>query len=176
MSRGNKVNPDVEQKASIAAVRQPSVGEGILTDEARSMFDAIHSGDYTKRPKNIFFNFADPAQRARQREMMLNAGGQGVYALGAPDPNLLALNRQNLNDEFARDAAGQYEQDWANAGLRATGALGDIAGLENQREGSALGDSTSMWNTRDQRPRWWETMIAGAQRGASAAAGGAGGG
>lgn len=96
MSRGNKVKPDVEQSKSLAAVRAPSVGEQFLTNEATEMLNTIKAGDYTKRPKNIFFNFADPAQRESQREMMFNAGGQGVFALGAPDPNLLALNRQNL--------------------------------------------------------------------------------
>lgn len=167
MSRGNKVKPDVEQKASLAAVRTPSAGEQFLTNEATSMLDTIKAGDYTKRPKNIFFNFADPAQRAAQREMMFNAGNQGVFALGAPDPNLLAVNRQNLTDEHARDSAAQYEQDWADAGIRATGMLGNVASLENQREGSALGATTSMWNTRDARPRWYETLIGGASTAAS---------
>lgn len=169
MSRGNKIKPDVEQSKSLAAVRTPSVGEQFLTSEATDMLNTIKAGDYTKRPKNIFFNFADPAQRESQRERMFNAGGQGVFALGAPDPNLLALNRQNLTDEHARDSAAQYEQDWADAGIRATGMLGDVASLENQREGSALGATTSMWNQRDQRPRWYETLIGGARSAAAAA-------
>lgn len=172
MSKKNKVQPDVEQKASLAAVRTPSVGEQYLTNEATSLMDTIKAGDYTKRPKNVFFNFADPAQRAQQREMMFNAGKQGSFALGAPDPNLLALNRQNLDDEWARDTAGQYEQDWRDAGVRAAGMLGDVAGLENQREGAALGATTSMWNTRDARPRWWEVLVGGAQKAAGAVAGG----
>lgn len=174
MSRGNNVNPNTEQRASLAAVRQPSAGERYLTNEATSLLDTIKAGDYTTRPKNVFFNFADPAQRKAQRDMMFNAGGQGVFALGAPDPNLLALNKQNMDDEFARDSSAQYEQDWRDAGIRAAGMLGDVAGLENQREGSALGATTSMWNTRDARPRWYETLIQGAQ-GAAAAFAGAGG-
>lgn len=175
MSRGNNVNPNTEQRTSLAAVRQPSAGERYLTDEATSLLNTIRAGDYTQRPKSIFFNFADPAQRKAQRDMMFNAGGQGVFALGSPDPNLLALNKQNLDDEFARDSAGQYEQDWRDAAVRATGMLGDVAGLENQREGSALGATTSMWNTRDARPRWWETIIGGARAAASAATTGSGG-
>lgn len=176
MSRGNKkVDPNKEQRISLAAVRSPSVGEQYLANEATSLLDTIKAGDYTKRPKNVFFNFADPAQRAAQRDMMFNASGQGVFALGAPDPNLLALNKQNLHDEWARDSSAQYEQDWSNAGLRATGMLGDIAGLENQREGAALGSTTSMWNTRDSRPRWYEMLMAGGQRAAAAMAGGGGG-
>jgi hypothetical protein len=174
LGKGNKVDTNKEQSASLAAVRSPSAGEQYLTNEATSLLDTIKAGDYTKRPKNVFFNFADPAQRAAQREMMFNAGGQGTFALGAPDPNLLALNKQNLDDEYARDTAGQYEQDWSNAGLRAAGMLGDVASLENQREGSALGATTSMWNTRDSRPRWYETLFSGA-RSAAAAGAGAGG-
>lgn len=171
MSKGQKPNPDKEQSASLAAVRQPSAGEAALTSEATGLMDWIHKGDYTTRPKNLFFNYADPAARARKRELMMNSAPQGTAALGmgATNPNLLAMNRQNLNDEWARDEAGQYEQDVSQAGLRATGILGDVAGLENQREGAALGSTTSMWNTRDARPRWWETLLNGARQGASAA-------
>lgn len=170
MSRKNKVtvDPQVEQRKSLDAVRTPSVGEQYLTNEATSLLDTIKAGDYTKRPKNVFFNYADPAARARQRELMMNAGPQGVYALGNPDPNLLALNRQNLDDTFARDTAAQTEQDWANAQARATAALGGIADLENAREGSALGSTTSSFNTKLAKPKWYEILAGGAQRAASA--------
>lgn len=177
MGKKQKVDPDKEQAKSLATVREPSVGEAALTSEATGLLDYIHKGDYRNRPKNLFFNYADPAERQRTREMQMNAGSQGVSALGAPSANLLALDRQNLNDEFARDTAGQYESDISQAGIRAAGELGDVAQLSNARNLGALGSTTSMWNTRDSRPRWWETLIAGAQRGAAAAAtAGAGGG
>lgn len=171
MSKSQKPDPKKEQAASIAAVRTPSAGEAALTSEATGLMDWIKKGDYTSRPKNLFFNYADPAARQRKRELMMNSGPQGSAALGmgGANANLLALNRQNLNDEWARDEAGQYEQDVSQAGIRASGILGDVAGLENQREGMALGSTTSMWNTRDARPRWWETLLRSAQSGASAA-------
>lgn len=172
MSKGQKPDPKKEQATSLAAVRQPSVGEAALTGEATGLLDWIKKGDYTQRPKNLFFNYADPSQRQRNRELQMNAGPQGISALGqGANVNLLALNRQNLNDTWARDMEGQYESDVNQAGTRAAGMLGDVASLENQREGAALGSTTSMWNNNNSRPRWWETLIAGAQRGAGAAMG-----
>lgn len=175
MGKKQKVNPDVEQTKSLAAIREPSAGEAALTSEATGLTDWIKKGDYTQRPKNLFFNFADPAQRQRQREMEMNSGAQGTSALGAPSANLLALDKQNLNDEWARDTAGQYESDVSQGGIRAAGELGDVAQLSNARNLGALGSTTSMWNTRDARPRWWEVLMQGAKQGASAAAGGADG-
>lgn len=130
--------------------------------------DWIKKGDYTQRPKNLFFNYADPAAMGKKRELMMNSRPQGVAALGmgAANPNLLALNRQNLNDEWARDQAAQYESDVAQAGLRATGILGDVAGLENQREMGALAATSGAYNTQLNKPSWWQTLLAGASRGA----------
>lgn len=134
--------------------------------------DWIKKGDYTQRPKNLFFNYADPAARMKKRELMMNARPQGIAALGmgSANPNLLALNRQNLNDEFARDTAAQYESDVADARSRATGILGNVAGLENQRELGALGATTSSFNTRMNKPKWWEILLGQAGQGAQAAA------
>ena len=169
ISKKQKVNPDKEQAASLAAVRQPSVGEAALTGEATGLLDWIKKGDYTSRPKNLFFNYADPAERQRKRELMMNAGSQGISALGqGANANLLALNKQNLNDTWARDTAGQYESDVSQAGIRAAGMLGDVAGLENQREIGALGATSGMWNTNRNQPSWWDKLVMGVQRGASA--------
>jgi hypothetical protein len=112
--------------------------------------------------------------------MMMNAGAQGVGALGqGANPNLLALNKQNLSDEWARDTAGQYESDVSQAGIRASGMLGDVAGLENARELGALGATTSSYNANMTRPKWWQILLSqagqGAQAAATAGAGGAGG-
>lgn len=139
--------------------------------------DWIKKGDYTSRPKNLFFNYADPAARARKRELMMNSRPQGIAAIGmgSANPNLLALNRQNLQDEFERDSAAEYEQDISQAGIRASGILGDVAGLENQREGLALGSTTSMWNTNKNQVPWWKILLGQAAAGAQVAAGGAGG-
>jgi hypothetical protein len=135
--------------------------------------DWIKKGDYTQRPKNLFFNFADPAARQRKRELMMNSRPQGIAALGmgATNPNLLALNRQNLNDEFARDEAAQYESDVADAQSRATGILGGVAGLENQRELGALGATSGAFNTQLNKPSWWQILLGQAGAGASAAFG-----
>lgn len=134
--------------------------------------DWIKKGDYTQRPKNLFFNAMDPAERQRKRELMMNAGPQGVAALGqGANPNLLALNRQNLQDEWARDTAGQYEQDVAQAGQRASGILGDVAGLENARELGTLGATTGAYNIKVAKPPWWQVLLQSAQQGAAAGAG-----
>lgn len=171
MSKKQNPDPKKEQATSLAAVRGPSTGEAALTSEATGLMDWIKKGDYTQRPKNLFFNYADPAARQRQREMQMNAGPQGVSAFGAgANPNLLALNKQNLQDEWARDTAGQYEQDVSQAGIRATGMLGDVAGMENSRELGALGATTSSFNTQLNKPKWWEILLSQAGQGAQAGA------
>lgn len=171
MSKKQKPDPNKEQATSLAAVRGPSVGEQALTSEATGLMDWIKKGDYTQRPKNLFFNYADPAARNRQRELQMNAGPQGISALGqGANANLLALNRQNLNDTWARDTAGQYESDVSQAGIRASGMLGDVAGLENAREQGALGATTSGYNINMQKIPWWQTLLNSAARGAAAGA------
>lgn len=134
--------------------------------------DWIKKGDYTQRPKNLFFNYADPAARNRKRELMMNSRPQGIAALGAgsANPNLLMLNRQNLDDEWARDSAAQYESDVAEAQARATGMLGGIAGLENQRELGALAATSGAYNTQLAKPSWWQILLGQAGQGAQAAA------
>jgi len=172
MSKGQKVNPNVEQTKSLAAVRGPSLGEQAIGSEATGLMDWIKAGDYTSRPKNVFFNYADPAQRQAQREQMMNAGAQGIGALGqGANANLLALNKQNLADTWARDTAGQYEQDVSQAGVRAAGELGDVAQLENARELGTLGSTTSTLNTRINQPSWWKILLGQAAKGAEVAAG-----
>lgn len=171
MSKGQKVDPNKEQTKSLTAVREPSMGETALGSEATGLMDWIKAGDYTKRPKNIFFNYADPAQRQQQRELQMNAGAQGIGALGqGANANLLALNRQNLNDTWARDTAGQYEQDVSQAGMRAAGAFGDVAQLENARELGTLGSTTSTLNTKMNQPSWWKILMGQAVKGAEVAA------
>lgn len=185
MSKKARVDPKVQadQTQSLATIRQPTAGEAALTSEAMGLKDWINKGDYRERPKNLFFNFADPASRDRQRRMQMNSRGQGVYALGAPDANLLAMEKQNLDDEWARDTAGQYESDVSQAGLRASGALGDVAGMANTRNLGALSATSGMWgqslNASANQKKWWEYLLQGAQAGAGAAAqafGGGGGG
>lgn len=135
--------------------------------------DWIKKGDYTQRPKNLFFNYASPSERARKRELMMNARPQGIAALGmgATNPNLLALNRQNLADENARDDAAQYESDVSDAQARATGILGNVAGLENQREGLALGATSDVYRTQLAKPTWWQILLGQAAAGAQVATG-----
>lgn len=133
--------------------------------------DWIKKGDYTTRPKNLFWNFADPSARARKRELMMNSRPQGIAALGygAANPNLLALNQQNMRDEFERDSAAQYESDVSQAGIRAAGMLGDVAGLENQREMGALAATSGAYNTQISKPSWWQVLLGQARQGAQAA-------
>lgn len=170
MSKKQSPDPKAEQVQSLAAVSTPTAGEAALTSEATGLTDWIKKGDYRTRPKNLFFNYSDPAARDRQRRVQMNTGAQGAAGLAAPNANLLALNKQHLDDEWARDTAGQYESDVSQAGIRASGMLGDVAQLENSREQGRLGATTSMWTNNNSRPRWWEILLSQAGQGAQAAA------
>jgi len=138
---------------------------------------ALHfgaSGDYRDPSKGgIFVNFADPSLRNRQASLMTNEAGQGISALGTPDPNELAAVNANTKAHMAEDAGRQYESDIAQGLNAARGTALNLTDLDAQQQDALLASQTGTYNTwqggqfglaRDaaNKPKWYESMIGGA--------------
>jgi hypothetical protein len=177
MGRKQKPAAKVEANynASRAAASQPSPYEERLGRMSQEVLDWAAKGDYRDRPKTIFTNFADPAARKRQREVLANTRGQGVGAMGAgANPTLLALDKQHQDDVFERDTAAQYEADTAQGVAQAAGLTGDLARMDQARRLGVLGSDASLYGaqlSKPEKPKWWERLLGGAANAGAAFAG-----
>lgn len=121
----------------------------------------------------------EPSMRQRQRSQIMGAKGQGVAGLGAPDPNLIALQKNNIAAHQAEDDAGQYEQDVSQGVGRAAGLAGDLSQMDQSRKLGVLGATSNIYGNAQriaasQRP-WWQTLLGGVASGASMGLAGRGG-
>ena len=160
-------------ESALTQANQKSPLQTKLEGMAGDTLDWASKGDYTNRPKNIFFDYYTPAMKKRQRELTMNAGGQGIFALGTANPTQLAMAKQNLADEQAERDAAQYEQD-VRQGVSAAGATaGDLAQMDQVRRLGVLGQTAGLYGTalgKPREPSWWEKLLGGAQQGAQTAA------
>lgn len=138
------------------------------------MLDWSAKGDYRERPKGIFFNFADPAERRRRRELQANTRGQGVSALGAgANPTVLALDKSHRDAEAEAADAGQFEADVAAGVGKAAAVAGDLSKMDQARRMGILNTTAGLWGaelSRPKQPSWWERLLGGMQGNAEAAA------
>jgi hypothetical protein len=129
------------------AAKKPSYAEEQRDTELRA-HNAWKAGkDYRKPPPGLVsLNYADPAQRQRMRERMMNATPTGTAAWGAEgNPTALALAKQNMADTFDRDAAGQYESDIrAEDTYQRTGAADSLIAADWARKAGLLSTDASM--------------------------------
>lgn len=125
--------------AQLAALNTPDPLTQNLRSQAQNVLSAAESGDYRQAPKGIFFDFVDPAMRKRQRDLSMNVGAQGISAIGTPNSTLLSLSRQNLDDEFDRDQAANYQQNWKSAVGNAQAVAGNLGSQELQKKVNILG-------------------------------------
>lgn len=176
MGKGNSPSPKADYGAALTSANTPSPIQSQLQTIASNDLTTLGKGDYTNLPKDVFFNFADPAQRARQRELSYNQKGQGVFGLGnqAANPTALGLAKQNIAAHDAQDDATAYEGGVREAANRAFMTAGDVANMDQARKLGILGITSGPYQTQLNKPAWWETLIKGAQAGAGAAAGAGG--
>jgi hypothetical protein len=140
-----------------------------------SILDWGKSGDYRQPPDEakVFFNFADPAERKRQRDVLNNTRGQGVSALGAgANPTLLALNKQEMDAQQEEDAARNYQDTTARLVGGAAADNADMAGADTAKRmgvlNSTAGTYGQIYQANAQRPRWWQSLLGGAAQVGSA--------
>lgn len=178
MGKGNKPDTSAQYNTALTQANTKSPQEEALGKAALKTIDWADKGDFTDPSEGgIFVNYADPAIRRRHRELELNAGGQGVLSGmgGAPDPNQLAAMKQNLADENAEDAAGQYEEDIRGGIGSAMGIAGDVSKTDLSRRLGVLDVTGANYRQQANKPAWWERLIGGASQMGSSFAGSAGG-
>lgn len=168
--------------AALTTAQTESPYEKRRRETAEAISNWAKSGDYRTPPKeaSVFFNFADPAERARQRAVLSNSRGQGVGALGAgANPTLLALNKEHMDAELEADAGREYQDTAARVVGAASGELADLDTADRARRMGVLGVSSGMKQAALSIPKeksWFEKLMDYGMSGArTAATGGMGG-
>lgn len=135
---------------ALTAVQQPDPATKALTDQAMSANSWLQAGDYRSAPKGVFFNLVDPALRQQQRQMSMNAGSQGIAALGSDQSTLLKMNQQNIADEFDRDTAANYQAQVSGLADKTAATLGGLGSAETNKRLSVLSNLGGMYNQASQ--------------------------
>lgn len=146
----------------------------MLEDASAKSLAWYAKGDYRDPAAGgIFTNYADQAMLNRNRGLMMNAGRQGISALGTPDPNYLASVQENVKAHQSEDAAGQYEKDLQEGLANAQQAAASAEGYDISRKSAALGTTSQLYAQQAAKPRWWQAILGGvSQVGSSFASGG----
>lgn len=160
----------VDNTAALAAAKEKTAGEKILEEQSAKALTWAGKGDYRNpHDAGMFVNFGDPAMLNRNRELTMNAGNQGISALGSADPNYLATMKENMKAHQAESDAGQYESDIKEGVGNAAAAAGKAEGLDISRKMGVLGVTSDLY--RNQKPAWWKFLLSGASQGAGMALG-----
>jgi hypothetical protein len=169
MSKKQNPTPQIVNNytADRSAAQTPSAAEQALSDRNKSIIDWSKSGDYRQGPKGVFFNFTDPALRQEQRKLQANSSAGGIFDLGGGgNSSLVDLNKQNIDDQFERDQAENYQNQVAGTVDSAYGSEGQLMNTDLQRKLGILGGSTSLYgqdlNRLAQQKPWWQTLMQGA--------------
>jgi hypothetical protein len=79
---------------------------------------------------------------------------------------LLELNKQNIDDQFERDQAENYQNQVANTVDSAYAGEGQLMSTDLQRKLGILGGSTAIYgqdlNRISMQKPWWQTLMQGA--------------
>lgn len=176
MGHGNstKVDTTGDYKAALAEEKKKTPGQQMLEDATAKSLGWYAKGDFRDpHAGGPFVNYADQGMLNRNRDLMMNAGRQGISALGTPDPNQLAAVQENVKAHQAEDAAAQYEKDLQEGFANASAAAGNAEGFDINRKSAALGVTSDLFKQHEARPRWWQALLsAGAQVGTGFATGG----
>jgi hypothetical protein len=171
MSKKQKPQPQIvnNYNSALAEAKTPSAHEQALSERNKSIIDWSKGGDFRKPPEGVFFDFTNPAIRKENRELLNNTGGQGILALGGEgNSSLLALNKQNMDDHFERDQAEDYQRQVGNTVAGAYAGEGDLMKSDLARRLSIYGTEAGLYNSEQGRvaqannkPTWWEMLLAG---------------
>lgn len=147
---------------TLSYAKEESPYERMRRERAERIKTFAESGDY-RNPTGelrLAFNFADPAERKRQSEILANTRGQGVSALGAgANPTLLALDKQHRDDVAERDTATNYQETLSRMVAGAYDDLGSLQGMDQAKRLGILGTTAGVYSSTPQKKPWWETLM-----------------
>ena len=158
-----------------AVVKTPTPYEQRRERFNKEVTDFAESGDY-RNPTGamrVFMNFADPAEQKRLSDLHANTRGQGVSAFGAgANPTLLALDKQHRDAQHEEATARNYQNTLSSVvggAYEEAGELQSAADAKNlSLAGMSAGRLSQERQLRESRPRWWQTLMGTATRGAQA--------
>lgn len=163
IGHSNNTNPTANYNTALTAAKEKTPGELALERESAKTLDWASKGDYRDpHSGGLFVNFADPAMLHRNRELEMNAGDQGIFALGEADPNYLASVKENMKAHQEEADAGQYESDVKEGVGAAAGVAGDTSKLDLSRKLGVLGTTATLQQQQANKPKWWNYAIQGA--------------
>lgn len=138
---------------------QHSPIEDAISGQALDTINWAKKGDYRNPPKNLFFDFEQPAVRQKRRELMTNAGDLGVSALGHLGGGAEKLIKSNDNLNFAQDEAANYQNNIRNAFSNASMAGKDLASMDQSRRMGLLSTTAGLAQSQQQQPKWWQSLL-----------------
>ena len=162
---------------ALAQAQQVDPYTKLISDQAIDIANWAKGGDFRSAPKGVFWDLVDPAINKRQRELAMNTKAQGVAAFGSPNTTLLNLNKQNLDDEFSRDSAMNYQNQVSNTVNSARGIIGGLGNQETEKRFNLLNTLGGMsQNTNSNlinyqaklasKPSGWSKFLGGLASGA----------
>lgn len=167
---------------SLKLAQTPSPEEAAKTKDWLAEEDYFAKKDYSKPPPGmVSMNYADPAARQRQRELIGGAQATGAAGLGSEgaNPTALQMGEQEMANEFDLDSASNYERQLnAENEYHRTGDALSLMNIDFSRKSSLLGNTSGQaTSTMDARIRtqptlWLPGLLAAGIGAAGAFAGG----
>jgi len=158
-----------QMQAQIAKMQEPSSNpaQQYLTNEALAGAEYFKKGDFSQKPKGMFFDYQMPAEQNEQYKKMANISQGGTFALGdsGGQTGAQGIQTKYLSDKFARDASQNYQNNVKDAASNVRGGLGAAAGAKSQNDGqimSALQGLTGVLGSMPQKTPWWQTLLGSA--------------
>lgn len=149
-----------------AATESPYLHQ--LGVDATDFLNQVKSGDLRNVKLGSYFNMDSLANQQKMRGMLSDSHATGQAALGGQgNATLLALDKQNRNDEFQHDYANEFQnaiQQGVGSANQTLAALGEAE--QSRRTGSAsnsaglFGTAFSALSNKPKSP--WSSILSGA--------------
>lgn len=158
---GKSKTPDYSKyfEQALAMANKPDPLQDALSGQAMETINWAKQGDYRNPPKNLFFDFEQPAVRKKRRDLMTNAGNLGVSALGSLGGGAEKLIKSNDDLNFAQDEAANYQNNIRNAFQNASSAGKDISAMQQSKQMGMLSTLGGMAQGQAAQPKWWQSLL-----------------
>jgi hypothetical protein len=170
---GSHNQPQAQYNTALTSATAESPYEAARRQRNERGTALIRSGDYRALASDpefkVFYNFADPAERAKRRGVLANTRGQGVSAMGAgANPTLLALDKEHRDAESEEDAARDFQDTTGRIAGNIYGETADLQTADAAKKANILGVTASRATADANRPKWWQQLLGlGGQAGAA---------